>query len=237
MTIASSVIDVRNIDNDELFFYRVGCVPEAFVWKKLHDLKLKEKSPPLLADIHGAKNRVIQSFMSQITRLVGCDTYRIHLLVETQNIGHGMAATPWDDVGERTKRAFVSRVPFYDGEENREENEAAELMTPLLNTQGEVIAVLQLRFEASSNARFKKEDLRYSALISTLLGDNLPTTRAGEGLDWSHLSLVTLSESGYMRKLISKSKSGRGFIRKALAKNVLIRGASTKMLRRRSCRL
>ena len=28
MTIASSVVDVRNVDKNELFFYRVGCVPE-----------------------------------------------------------------------------------------------------------------------------------------------------------------------------------------------------------------
>ena len=28
MTIASSVVDVRNVDTNELHFYRVGCVPE-----------------------------------------------------------------------------------------------------------------------------------------------------------------------------------------------------------------
>lgn len=208
MTIASSVIDVRNIDNNELFFYRVGCVPEAYVWKKLRGLELKEKSPPLLANLNSAKNSVIQSFMSQITRLVGCDSYKIHMLVETQNISSDMAATPWDDVGELTKRAFVSRVPFYNEEESREGNEGAELTSPLVNSRGEVIAVLQLLFEASSHARFKKEDLRYSALVSALVGDNLSTTVADEGLDWSHLSLVTLSESGYKRKMI-KIKSSR----------------------------
>lgn len=235
MTIASSVIDVRNIDNDELFFYRVGCVPEAYVWKKLHDLKLKEKSPPLLANLNGAKKSVIQSFMSQITRLVGCESYKIHMLVETQNISHDMAATQWGDVGERTKRAFVSRVPCYDDVNSREENEGAELTSPLVNSQGEVIAVLQLFFEASSHARIKKEDLRYSALISTLVCDNLPTTRADEGVDWSHLSLVTLTESGYKRKLISDIKSGRKeFIQRASATNLIRRASTKKLLRRKS---
>ena len=121
MTIASSVIDVRNIDNNELFFYRVGCVPEAYVWKKLNDLK--EKSPSLLVDVSSAKNSVIQSFMSQITSLVGCETYKIHMLINKQNIGHGMAATPWDDVGPRTMSAFVSRVSFYDDGEGQEKKE------------------------------------------------------------------------------------------------------------------
>ena len=31
MTIASSVVDVRNVDKNELFFYRVGCVPEVIM--------------------------------------------------------------------------------------------------------------------------------------------------------------------------------------------------------------
>ena len=35
MTIASSVIDVRSIEDGKLFFYRVGCVPEAYVWSVL----------------------------------------------------------------------------------------------------------------------------------------------------------------------------------------------------------
>ena len=196
MTIASSVIDVRNIDSNELFFYRVGCVPEAFVWKKLNDLK--EKSPPLLADISTAKNSVIQSFMSQITRLVGCETYKIHMLINTQNIGQGMTATPWNDIGKRMKTAFVSRVTFYDDKDSQKENEAAEMISPLLNSHGEVMAVLQL-LKTSTSTQFKKEDLRYSALVSTLICDNLPTIRADESLDWSLVSVVTLTENGYGR--------------------------------------
>jgi len=205
MTIASSVIDVRNIDNNELFFYRVGCVPEANVWKKLNDLK--EKSPSLLADVNRAKSSVIQSFMSQITSLVGCETYKIHMLINKQNIGHGMNATPWDDVGPRTKSAFVSGVSFYDDGEDQEEKGAAEMISPLLNSQGEVIAVLQLLVKISGPTQFKKEDLRYSALVSTLICDNLPTTRAEVSLDWSNVSVVTLTERGYGQKLTIESIS------------------------------
>ena len=120
MTIASSVIDVRNIENNELFFYRVGCVPEAYVWKKLNNLK--EEAPPLVADIGSAKNKVIQSMMSQITRLVGCETYKIHMLIDPEHVGFDIAdVTPWDDVGQRTKSAFVSGISFYNDGESRDE--------------------------------------------------------------------------------------------------------------------
>ena len=120
--------------------------------------------------------------------------------------------------GKRMKTAFVSKVTFYDDEDSHEENEAAEMISPLLNSHGEVIAVLQL-LKTSTSAQFKKEDLRYSALVSTLICDNLPTIRADESLDWSLVSVVTLTENGYGQKLtiepdersrlLTKAKSDR----------------------------
>ena len=75
------------------------------------------------------------------------------------------------------------------------------MTSPLLNSHGEVIAVLQLHVKTSGPTQFKKEDLRYPALVSTIICDNLPTTRVEESLDWCNVSVVTLTESGYGQKL------------------------------------
>ena len=156
MTIASSVIDVRNIDKNELHFYRVGCVPESFVWKKLNGLK--EKAPPVLADMRNANIAAIQSFMSQIIRLIGCDTYKIHTLVSSSDKRSIMAGKSWHDVSSRIKSAFVSGISFYDGDgntssEDGNEVESSEMIMPLLNSRGEVYAVLQLLEKISDGSK------------------------------------------------------------------------------------
>ena len=223
MTIASSVIDVRNIDNNELFFYRVGCVPEAYVWKKLHNLK--EEAPPLVADIGSAKNSVIQSLMSQITRLVGCETYKIHILIDPQFIDN-IASTPWDDVGQRTKSAFVSGISFYNDGESSEEGEAAEMISPLLNSQGDVN-------KTSGPAQFQREDLMYSSLVSRLVCDNLPTFRTDYCRSWSDASVVTLTENGFMEKLAIETNARPTIDRRKLFRNSKSKGRGKRWSSRR----
>lgn len=202
MTIASSVIDVRNIDNNELYFYRVGCVPESFVWKKLNGLK--EKSPPALADMRNAKVAVIQSFMSQIIRLVGCDTYKIYALVRNRDNEHDIATTSWENVSPRIKNAFVSGVSFYDGDGTGLSEDVAnssEMIMPLLNSRGEVYAVLQLLEKKSdgSSMPFKTEDLRYSGIVAALLCENLPIEQSKEKLSFEKsVSVITLTENGLL---------------------------------------
>ena len=225
MTIASSVIDVRNIDDNELFFYRVGCVPEAYVWGKLNGLK--EKPPPVLADIGNAKVSVIQSFMAQIIRLIGCDTYKIHMLIRApQDKEHGMATTSWNDLSPRIENAFVSGVSFYDDRE--EDAQSAEMITPLLNSHGEVCAVLQLLDKSvdGSTVQFKKDDMKYAGIVATLLCDNLPSERSGEK---SSVSVVTLTEHGYrQRPSIIQAPGQVDLTRRSLLRSS--RGSWTSML-------
>ena len=51
MTIASSVIDVRELDANKIFFYRVGCVPEADIWEKLREVDQTESSISTLTSL------------------------------------------------------------------------------------------------------------------------------------------------------------------------------------------
>ena len=204
MTIASSVIDVRNIDENELFFYRVGCVPESYVWKKLNNLK--EKSPPLVADIQGANINVIQSFMSQIIGLVGCETYKIHMLINTPGEENDITTTSFDGLNSRLASAFLSGLSFYDDGNvlvGKEEGQSlgSEMITPLLNSHGEVFAVLQLCVK-ERGPQFVKEDLQYSAIVSVLLRDNLPVERMSEEeFDLNaYISVATLTEHGYKQR-------------------------------------
>ena len=197
MTIASSVIDVRNIDTNQLLFYRVGCVPEAYVYKKLNELK--EKSPPMLAEIHNTKINSIQSFMSHITSLVGCETYKIHMLIDMDSSDNSDIETcSFDEMGPRIRSALLSTVSHYG-------IDIEEMIAPLLNSQGEVIAVLQLLNKSSNDGfptQFNREDLQYSTLVAALLGgtDNLPTKRA-DTLKWTEtVAVVSLTEHGFKNK-------------------------------------
>ena len=202
MTIASSVIDIRNIDKNELHFYRVGCVPESYVWKKLQELK--EKTPPVLADMRNANIAVIQSFMSQIIRLIGCDTYKIHTLVSSTDKKDDLAVTSWHKVSSRIKGAFVSRVSFYDGDgiassEDEIEVESSEMIMPLLNSRGEVYAVLELLEKTSdgSKVRFNADDLRYSGIVAALLCENLLVVQSKKEISFDEsVSVMTLTEHG-----------------------------------------
>lgn len=221
MTIASSVIDVRSIDNNELHFYRVGCVPETYVWKKLHGLK--EQSPPVLADVRNANINTIHRFMSQIISLVGCDTYKIHTLVRNSTPNTDMecdmatVTTSWENVSPRIKSAFVSNVSFYDGDgkgnslrEERANSNSSEMIVPLLNSRGEVCAVLQLFDKKTldgSTVPFKTEDLRYSGIVAPLLCENLPMEQSQEEIGFGEsVSVITLTEISHC-----ESCESRGF--------------------------
>ncbi len=76
MTIASSVVDVRDIDDGKLFFYRVGCVPESFIWEKFHNVG--SGAPISLASFSSVeKIRSAQKLMASISSLVNCASWRI----------------------------------------------------------------------------------------------------------------------------------------------------------------
>ena len=83
MTIASSVIDVRNIEEGQLFFYRVGCVPEAYVWRVLRSVS----SQPAHLYTAWLPKRHLQStvsLMNVVTRAIGCDEWSLYLLTSRE---------------------------------------------------------------------------------------------------------------------------------------------------------
>jgi len=88
MTIASSVVDVRDIEENKLFFYRVGCVPEAYIWNKLRSLYYDgsgrslcvANTPYSYATLSDSGLAPLQHLMKVICMLLNCDSWRIFTL-------------------------------------------------------------------------------------------------------------------------------------------------------------
>lgn len=205
MTIASSVVDVRNLDNDELFFYRVGCVPEEYIWGLLNNTK-SDAEPMLAVDLHSvnAHTQIIKSFMSHITKLVGCDAYRVYLLTSDDE-GDGPSSdttstilkTPWTELTPRVQSAFQSGTSYYDGESEVTEKQS-QMVVPLRDTTGKIIAVLELMKKVANAGQyisFKSDDLTYASLVSALLSENISTKVVSPLAQ--EMKAVVSSERGY----------------------------------------
>ena len=78
MTIASSVVDVRDIDEGKLFFYRVGCVPERYIWQKLHNIGSNGPPISLTSFSSPEKIRSARNLMELISRQINCASWRIY---------------------------------------------------------------------------------------------------------------------------------------------------------------
>jgi len=217
MTIASSVVDVRNVDANELFFYRVGCVPEAYIWSKLNGTT--EEEPLVLADIDSIKAGPIQAFLSQLTSLVKCDSYKVFVLVsaDVKDLRISMAISDrlnvkknsWESLaGEhpRIRSAFLSGISYYDGGrssslDDEEGKHQSQMIVPIRNRHGKVIAILQLLNKVSNGKTiaFEKEDVPFANMASTVLRENIDSEdvyMSSADIHWTRsTNVVVLSET------------------------------------------
>eukprot|EP00956_Cyclotella_meneghiniana_P034205 scaffold102419_cov22-Cyclotella_meneghiniana.AAC.1 len=164
----------------------------------------------MLADIHNTKINTIQSFMLQITHLVGCETYKIHMLIDTDSSDNSDIKTCcFDEIGPQIRNAFLSDSEFVGDQRDEQHEHPSEMIAPMLNSHGEVTAVLQLLYKSSNDGfpiQFNKEDLQYCTLVSAVLGsgNKLPTVKA-DTLEWTEtVAVVSLTEHGF--KNMSKLK-------------------------------
>ena len=78
MTIASSVVDVRDIEEEKLFFYRVGCVPEKYIWEKLPQAN---NGIPIVMGKFSSPSQIklAQNLMAMVTELMSCVSWCMFL--------------------------------------------------------------------------------------------------------------------------------------------------------------
>ena len=240
MTIASSVVDVRNVDENELFFYRVGCVPEAYIWSKLNGTI--EEEPLVLADIDSIKVSPIQNFLSQLISLVKCDSYKVFVLVAadvkdlriSMSIKDRLSArkNTWEDLAAenpRVRSAFLSGISYYDGGrsslDDEEEKHQSQMIVPIRNRHGKVIAIFQLLNKVSNGKTipFEKEDVPFANMASTVLRENIDSKEvymSSPDIHWTQsTNVVVLSETTQM---------GRNVVDQIDAKGALLRRRQRK---------
>ena len=116
MTIASSVVDVRDIEEDKLFFYRVGCVPETYIWKKLRNTE--EKTPIVLGKFTDPDQvRLAQNLMTLVAELMNCGSWRLFLPCSIGEEG----SQSWQETQEKNCRVvscFETGISFYDNNQS-----------------------------------------------------------------------------------------------------------------------
>ena len=141
--------------------------------------------------------------MSQITRLVGCETYKIHMLIDDTDSSDNsdIETCCFDEIGPQIRNAFLSTVSHYGSDsevvgDQRDEQHSSSGHS-CLATSLQVIGF---------PIQFNKEDVQYCTLASAVLGsgDNLPTVKA-DTLEWTEtVAVVSLTEHGF--KNMSKLK-------------------------------
>ena len=125
--------------------------------------------------------------MSQLITFVPCDSYKVYFLVSAEDNGIYVEKKPWEDFAveyPRIKSAWLSGVSFYDGgSELEDESHSSQMIVPIRNSHGKVIAILQLLDKASRTSGtgsladnkpgFQKEDLPFANMASTVLRENV----------------------------------------------------------------
>lgn len=217
-TIASSVIDVRELENDKICFYRVGCVPEAEIWKNLRSVEdLQEDF--LCADIPQANLATVKALMNLILEALNCDTWSIYCLqnrasnISSSNIADDLS-TPftgeeekenlsWTAVRDRYPRVqdvFETGVSYYtSSEEMVVRDEKSEMLIPINHILG-VCAVLRLsnrRDTTDGSLRpFNEHDLTVANLTCTILLNHIQVNKArhdeSNGLEPPPYTLMTV---------------------------------------------
>ena len=204
MTIASSVIDVRDLDSNKIFFYRVGCVPEADIWEILRQVDQLEESivTSTIPDSNLAK---VKTLMNLILNSMNCDTWQIYCLQkrDTQQSnneeGHNKNRSPfsrqssyiadddilpWETVRLRNPKLtniFELGLWHYTFSEGSISHKT-EMLIPI-NTVFGVCAVLGLRNKRLDDGTlqpFSQTDVARAKLTSTILLDHIEVSKASD---------------------------------------------------------
>lgn len=205
MTIASSVIDVRELDANKIFFYRVGCVPEAFIWEKLREVDQTEKQH-LCSNIPMKSLNKVKVMMNLIVESVRCDNWRLYCLhphVNDEALTDGkISQTKFSSADPRLKFVFETGTSFYTVDEDEIIREGkCEMLLPINDRLG-VSAVLSLvnkRNSAGSLESFTEHDLQIANLACTILNEYIDVWTFDQ--DLNELFMVKFGE--HSRQLTS----------------------------------
>ena len=178
----------------------------------------------MLQNIHSIKAINIKNFMSQLITFVPCDSYKVYFLVSAEDNGLYVEKKPWVDFAiecPRIKSAWLSGVSFYDGgSELEDESHSSQMIVPIRNSHGKVIAILQLLDKASRTSGtgsladnkpgFQKEDLPFANMASTVLRENVASENnvsAPEDSQWTATASVVIlgehTQFGRMTRRVS----------------------------------
>ena len=163
----------------------------------------------MLQNIHSIKAINIQNFMSQLITFVPCDTYKVYFLVSAEDNSVYVEKKPWEDFAveyPRIKSAWLSGVSFYDGGLESEDVNSSQMVVPIRNSHGKVIAILQLLDKSSRTSGtgslaavnkqgFQKEDLPFANMASTVLRENVASENnvsAPEDSHWTDAASVVI---------------------------------------------
>mmetsp|Transcript_19468 Transcript_19468/g.29612 ORF Transcript_19468/g.29612 Transcript_19468/m.29612 type:complete len:1139 (+) Transcript_19468:99-3515(+) len=199
MTIASSVIDVRDIEKDEIFFYRVGCVPEAEIRERLRSIKdIHMNEIPLCSTISASNLTPVKSLMNLILQVTKCDKWHIYCLSSRGQLNQNESRTTMqfdDSISYKAARkrkslvveTFDNGVSYYNDNKQANHHQGncdyngnaspCELFVPIRHKWG-VCAVLHLANKRSHSGAiqpFIKADLNIAKLACTSLEDYIET--------------------------------------------------------------
>ncbi|GFH47426.1 hypothetical protein CTEN210_03901 [Chaetoceros tenuissimus] len=189
MTIASSVIDVRELDANKIFFYRVGCVPEADIWEKLREVDHIEKQH-LCSNIPMNNLNKVKAMMNLILESICCDNWRLYCL---RPYGAGetssddkVSQTSFSSADSRLQFVFETGTSFYTVDEHQIIRDAnCEMLLPINNRLG-VSAVLSLVDKRSGDGKlqpFTDHDLQIANLACTIVNEYIDVWTVDQDLN------------------------------------------------------
>ena len=189
MTIASSVIDVRELDANKIFFYRVGCVPEADIWQKLREVDQTEKQH-LCSNIPMKNLNKVKAMMNLILESVRCDNWRLYCLRP-----HGNGETLTASKISQTRFSFAdSRLQFVfetgtsfdtvDEEEIIREGKC-EMLLPINDRLGvsALVSIVNKRNIDGSLEPFTDHDLQIANLTCTIVNEYIDVWTVDQDLN------------------------------------------------------
>jgi len=201
MTIASSVIDVRELDSNKIFFYRVGCVPESEIWQKLRDVDHTDKEC-LCANIPTQNLKKVKAMMNLILESIHCDSWRIYCLhpwISDKNDGDDKATVipqmRFASSNRRLQNVFENGISVYPV--NKDEilrDGKSEMLLPINDRLGvaAVLSIVNKRNSDGSLQPFDGNDIQIANLACTLVKEDIDVWNVKQCLD--DLCVVTFGE-------------------------------------------
>lgn len=202
-TIASSVIDVRDLEQNKIFFYRIGCVPEAEIWAKARTCRtLTMKEGIFSSTISESNLKIVKPLMNFIINTMHCDTWHIYCLHKPNaNFHLGLSKSdfvPWKIASKQNPRVlkiFETGISYYTfNDEEVRRDHSSEMLVPINHMWG-VCAVLHLcnkrqRDRSGSLQPFDEEDLNSAKFASTILLKHLDIDEVSDNDNVSNINNI-----------------------------------------------